>query len=87
VQPVTYQDIGCYKDAEDNVHRDFKVKIADDAEPMTCFAMAAKQGFKYAGMQYGRECYGGNEYGAYGKADASECNMPCNRDSSFNCGG
>lgn len=78
--------MGCYKDATDGKNRDLKNVISMDITPAKCFKLAAKQGYKYAGLQYGKECFAGNEYGSYGKVDDSECNMPCDRDASVKCG-
>lgn len=44
-------------------------------------------GFKYAGLQYGGECWAGNTFGKYGKRPDSECNMPCKLDKKRSCGG
>jgi len=47
---VNWKYLGCYKDAENDKDRDFTRKIADDTDPRKCFAMAARQGYKYAGL-------------------------------------
>jgi hypothetical protein len=44
-------------------------------------------GFKYAGLQFGGECWAGNTFGKYGKKPDSECNMPCREDNKRKCGG
>jgi hypothetical protein len=44
------------------------------------------KGYKYVGMQYGGECWGGNTVGRYGKRPDSECNMRCKHDKNRYCG-
>lgn len=48
--------------------------------------MAKDKGFRYAGLQYGGECWGGNKMGKYGKRPDSECNMKCRKDKGRICG-
>lgn len=48
--------------------------------------MAVKGGFKYAGLQYGSECWAGNDVGMYGKRPDSECQMACRKDPARKCG-
>ena len=43
------------------------------------------QGFKYAGTQWSKECFCGDEYQNYGEAD--NCDMPCSGDKTEICGG
>ena len=42
-------------------------------------------GHKYAGVQYGNQCYCGNSFGKYDTAD--NCDMACSGDESQMCGG
>ncbi len=51
-----------------------------------CLAAAQVEGLKYAGAQYGGECWAGNALG-YTKVADSECNMACSSNSSETCGG
>jgi hypothetical protein len=76
---------GCYKDAG---NRDLPNLIrAGYGNPSKCFKMAMDAGYKYVGMQYRGECWGGNSMGKYGKRPDSECNMKCKYDGSRMCGG
>ena len=43
------------------------------------------QGYLYAGVQFGSQCFCGNEYDKYG--EASNCNMECRGDKKQLCGG
>ncbi|CAJ2505176.1 Uu.00g125700.m01.CDS01 [Anthostomella pinea] len=53
-----------------------------------CLAWAAGNGFRYAGLEYARECYGGNAIAAAARnqTDAS-CSMTCAGDVTAYCGG
>merc|ERR1712038_660916 len=46
-------------------------------------------GYLYAGVQYERECWCGNDYGKYGEASINECNRNCRDQSNGQnkCGG
>ena len=49
----------------------------------------ACSGYSYLGLQYGGQCFCGNEYGHSalgGKAAESECNLPCPGNSTEVCG-
>ncbi|EJT99506.1 WSC-domain-containing protein [Dacryopinax primogenitus] len=55
----------------------------------SCETFCAQGGYVYAGVEYGDECYCGNELdnGAGGQAADSDCNMPCSGNSGETCGG
>lgn len=76
--------VGCYKDQWD---RDLSGYFfsSDLMTPEACKLSCAKKGFSYAGVQYGGQCFCGNGYGKYGKAE--NCDMPCSGDASKVCGG
>lgn len=76
------QPEGCYKDAG---RRDLEKNLKTD-EPRKCFERALAAGYKFAGLQYGGECWAGNSLGKYGKRPDSECKMKCRRDPGRNCG-
>ena len=42
--------------------------------------------YYYFGLQYGKECYCGNEFGSHGRAPEDECNMTCLNTNQI-CGG
>ena len=45
------------------------------------------KGFKYFGLQFGRECFCGNDYGNNGgKMPENSCDQPCSGDPSTICG-
>jgi hypothetical protein len=75
---------GCFIDKGD---RDLPVQISMDLSPKACFEKAMEREYKYAGLQYGKQCWAGNEYGTYGKAADKDCNMACKDDEKITCGG
>jgi len=53
-----------------------------------CLKLAAERGYKYAGLQYGRDCWAGNSYGKHGKAEFKDCTAKkCENDRDKDCGG
>jgi hypothetical protein len=78
--------LGCYIDASND--RDLPNRILEgDGNYKRCFELAIANGFRYAGLQYGFECWAGSAYGKYGKTLDSECNTECNLDKGKMCGG
>ncbi|WVQ99770.1 hypothetical protein IAU59_006912 [Kwoniella sp. CBS 9459] len=61
----------------------------DDMTAEVCTAFCASEGFKYAGLEYGRECYCGNSFsnGASASGLSTQCSMPCAGSGSGVCGG
>ncbi|KAK0113502.1 hypothetical protein ONS96_014365 [Cadophora gregata f. sp. sojae] len=76
---------GCYSDTVDvrtlpNYHA-----TTTGLTVQECVQAAA--GYKYAGVEYGYECWFGNELSSITTKQSSGCNMPCSGDSSELCGG
>lgn len=44
-------------------------------------------GFQYAGVQYTKECWCGDEFGKYGPLSDGHCGSRCPQNSSETCGG
>uniref|UniRef100_A0A1I8G9H2 WSC domain-containing protein n=1 Tax=Macrostomum lignano TaxID=282301 RepID=A0A1I8G9H2_9PLAT len=98
VSQVSY--IGCFKD---NSARDMRglsgIKSVGEisvSEPrvisgsMTqdfCSGFCALGGFPYFGLQNAWACFCSWDFGSIGPAKESDCNMPCNGNSSQTCGG
>jgi len=49
--------------------------------------MGRKGGYKYVGLQYGKECYADNTYGTLGKATDADCYKRCGPADMSYCGG
>lgn len=87
--------LGCYKDDQTGLAM-FGISLpgrdiggfAIQSDRMTtelCISTCRERGFDYAGTQYGSQCFCGNNYGVYGKAD--NCTMQCSGNSGQICGG
>ncbi|MBY6162257.1 WSC domain-containing protein [Mameliella alba] len=81
---VTY--LGCFKDTG---NRDLTGAFMASAEmtPALCFQFCRDKGFAIAGLQYGQQCFCGNQIGQYGRAEMSKCEMPCPGNPKQMCGG
>ena len=83
-----YHKLGCYRD--DPNSQDLKKKI--DIKNLTqenCVKACAldDKNFAYFGLQNGKSCYCGKNYGKYGKLENNECNSKCLGNEQQNCGG
>ena len=54
--------------------------------PKQCFKKAKKMGYKYAGLQFGFECWAGHDAPQRMKVPNSQCSQKCNYDKSMTCG-
>ena len=82
--------VPCAVDNSNRVIQVSTVTYLPTNTPASCTAQCAAQGFSFAGIEYGDECYCGT--GFQGNtvppaANPSECNMPCTGNSAINCGG
>jgi len=85
VAPASTLDyVGCYSDTSTRALPDFLLQSGATVE--SCIALAKASGYKYAGVQYGVQCFAGNTMG-YTELPASSCNMPCTADPNEICGG
>jgi len=82
--PVQPTYIGCYTDTSTRALPVFLLQ--NDATVESCIALAKAYGYKYAGVQYGIQCFAGNALG-YAIAPPGSCNMPCQADPAEICGG
>lgn len=66
---------------------------SDTNTPAQCITTCASLNFVFAGLQYGQECWCGNQLasdstsGTGTVVDDSQCNVPCAGDSTTMCGG
>ncbi len=82
--------IGCFKDQGDpygTIGRDLSGYMFSSPNMTVelCISECRKRGFAFAATQYGSQCFCGNSYGKYGRAN--NCNMPCSGNRSELCGG
>ncbi|XP_074653012.1 uncharacterized protein LOC141907307 [Tubulanus polymorphus] len=82
---------GCFVDKKDGIfnskNRDLQVRIRR-SNSMTidiCMKLCKHEKWKYAGLQYAKECWCGNKYGRYGYGIS--CGLQCSGDRTKNCGG
>ncbi|KAK1962124.1 WSC domain-containing protein [Colletotrichum sublineola] len=86
-----FESIGCYTD--DTSHGRTIAERQDQVDsatmtPSTCLAACASEGYPFAGLEFGGECYCGVVMGNYTTSAAKEeCNVPCNGDNTKTCGG
>lgn len=83
-----WQSLGCYSD--DVSSRTLATNMSPSNQIVTaysCYTMCQQNGYSYAGVEYARECYCGNEILSPGTPESSGCDMACTGDSSTLCGG
>ncbi|KAI8298250.1 wsc domain-containing protein [Colletotrichum sp. SAR11_59] len=87
----SFQSIGCYTD--DTSHGRTVAERQDQIStgsmtPSACIAACAADGYPFAGVEFGQECYCGVVIGNYSVPTTSDkCATPCTGDSTKNCGG
>ena len=64
-----------------------KAHYSDKNTPAFCKKACSKEGYKYAGVEYSKQCFCGNELPSTVAPNQSECNMDCSGDTSQKCGG
>ncbi|KAI9343747.1 glyoxal oxidase N-terminus-domain-containing protein [Zopfochytrium polystomum] len=86
---VSVLGTGCMLDAANGAPRTFAYALPNTGYTIqTCYAAAAAAKYIYFGLEYGGECWGGSVFNNVTNVDAplSDCNMPCNADSTQKCG-
>ncbi|KAF4963891.1 hypothetical protein FSARC_8144 [Fusarium sarcochroum] len=79
--------LGCYSDATNSRTLSKSLNIAGNTNKK-CQEACAEAGYKYAGTEFGSQCFCGNSIDNAGAAIAqSTCNKRCAGDSATNCGG
>ncbi|TDZ15423.1 WSC domain-containing protein [Colletotrichum orbiculare MAFF 240422] len=80
---------GCWTDDRVANGRTLPDLLASDGMTVEkCAAWAVSKGYAYFGLEYARECWGGNALNAASvSADSAGCNMRCKGDGSESCGG
>jgi len=72
--------MGCYKDEKS---RDLQIFLGNGLTVRQCFDKAKDLANRFVGLQYGNECWSGNNPGTYGKLSASQCSMVGNTDDEY----
>lgn len=82
-----YGSIGCYTEATNG--RALPNGVATTKKTVgQCVTACSAQNYKYAGVEYGGECWCGNAFTAGAvQAKIGDCNMPCNDNGTEYCGG
>lgn len=84
-----WRSIGCYADSTSSRTLERRVSVPGgdaNANIDTCTATCTDQGFSYAGLEYGAECWCGNAL-ADSASSSMGCDMPCKGDTHSFCGG
>lgn len=62
------------------------IASSDTMTPSYCIRAALSQGFSFAALQNGNECFGGNDTSAYNTTSLA-CDVTCSGDPAESCGG
>ncbi|KAJ9144046.1 WSC-domain-containing protein [Pleurostoma richardsiae] len=80
-----FVSLGCYTEATSG--RALKNLVSTDNETVASCIEACSQ-YSYVGLEYGGECWCANTFGTGSTlTNATDCNMPCNDNSTELCGG
>ena len=80
---------GCYSDEIKTVKRalPYVQEISKELTVAKCLAICREQGFRWAGLEYGSECYCGRQEPALGRLPEAKCDVACAGDETEKCGG
>lgn len=82
---ATYVSRGCIADAMPRVLNATSTYSATGMNPSVCADIARKAGRKLFGIEYGGECYVGDQLLSYN--EATDCSTPCTSGDKGSCGG
>ncbi|PVF97904.1 WSC-domain-containing protein [Serendipita vermifera] len=82
-----WNGMGCYTDSVAARTLPNQFNVEGDMTVEKCTNVCLENAFKYAGVEYGVECYCANEIGGTGQTANAGCNMPCSGDATQTCGG
>ncbi|KAF3037548.1 hypothetical protein E8E11_001641 [Didymella keratinophila] len=83
-----WKSLGCYTDSIGERTLEFPANVEGVNSAGRCAAACQQAGYKYAGLEYGQECYCGNSLRCPSAPTvASACNMVCNGNATEVCGG
>ena len=78
--------LGCYRDKPTRDLFSDTIEISNMTQD-SCQSYCRDKGFRYAGAQYGKQCFCGDSFGRYGKLADTDCNTACAGDRQAKCGG
>ncbi|XP_076108180.1 uncharacterized protein LOC143076337 isoform X4 [Mytilus galloprovincialis] len=78
--------IGCYQDDSTRILHNEVLKDKG-MTVQKCRQFCGKKGFKFAGVEYGYECFCGNDLRKDRKRKESDCKTPCSGNKRQTCGG
>ncbi|XP_055373192.1 xylosyltransferase oxt isoform X2 [Condylostylus longicornis] len=83
------RSLGCYKDEKEyRLLSGYYTNFKQSNSPNKCIQMCLQSGFQYAGVQYGTECFCGNEPPPpSARISDPNCNMKCTGNAKEACGG
>jgi len=80
--------VGCFKDSfNQRLFQGDMIKFKTDNSHKKCVNHCLDNGFSFAGLQYGVECFCGNNLPKSGKLEQESCNMSCPGSDKMTCGG
>jgi WSC domain len=84
--PAKYTSIGCWKDSVSSRSLDGAYYRGNDVTPSQCASWCYSQQFRVAGVEFGIECFCGEELLNPDYAPPGDCNEACAGDSTKTCG-
>ncbi|EFQ30435.1 WSC domain-containing protein [Colletotrichum graminicola M1.001] len=82
-----FQSRGCYSDHTSSRTLSTRMSLRGDLTVSECTTACAAQGFPYAGVEFGEECFCGTSIQNGAPVPATSCNMACAGDKTQYCGG
>lgn len=80
--------LGCFRDTSERIFK--KLRTLDETSVTKCVMFCRDEGFFYAGLENGHECYCGNEFPSLQdnpSINVSECQTECPGNAIEKCGG
>ncbi|ODO07533.1 glucan endo-1,3-alpha-glucosidase agn1 [Cryptococcus wingfieldii CBS 7118] len=78
--------LGCAIDSSNRVLSEYSVSMSD-MTVNSCLSACEDLGYKYAGVEFGEECYCSSTLASAVTYDEDQCNVVCNGDEEETCGG
>eukprot|EP01064_Diplonema_japonicum_P039206 TRINITY_DN977_c0_g5_i1.p1 TRINITY_DN977_c0_g5~~TRINITY_DN977_c0_g5_i1.p1 ORF type:complete len:2288 (+),score=451.00 TRINITY_DN977_c0_g5_i1:87-6950(+) len=82
----SYNYQGCFRDSLPHKINAFNYISVNGNDRDECFRACNHNGYTYAALQFGRECYCGDDLSTSSRTVSAECNQQCPGDNSQTCG-